>query len=303
MAHMPKFQPAPEERAYREDTLDAYNRGVERAIAVMHQRLGDELTVDDLADAAFMSRHHFTRVFSKVTGVSPGRFLAAVRMQEAKRLLLQTDRSVTNVSLDVGYNSLGTFTRIFSDFVCLPPLRFRKLSRPLLQLTLDEVTRFLPPNRVHSSNASLCGEVVCASPLALVIVAMFPTAIPRSQPIECDCLTDSLRFSFSRTAPHDTHIFAAGLPPEATMEDAVLASHSRIQVGLRQLAECVPRNRLSLELRPRRVTEPPVVIAFPLLFAESLLVNRMSNLREETRLPQWYTPSTIHQSDFLGIVK
>ena len=64
---MPQFTVSTEDRVYREDTLHAYQRGVERAIQVMHARLGEPLTVDDLATVAFMSRHHFTRVFAKIT--------------------------------------------------------------------------------------------------------------------------------------------------------------------------------------------------------------------------------------------
>src|SRR5262245_42206499 len=106
-----------QDRVYREDTLSAYKRGVELAIATMRKSFGEPLTLDDLAHAAFMSRYHFVRTFAKITGVSPARFLAAIRMQEAKRLLLHSGRSITEISLDVGYNSLGTFTRIFSDLV------------------------------------------------------------------------------------------------------------------------------------------------------------------------------------------
>src|SRR5687768_12843565 len=102
---MAQFASPATERVYRDETLSAYERGVELSIQMMHKRLADSLTIDDLADAAFMSRCHFLRVFSKITGVSPGRFLAALRIQEAKRLLLHSNRRVTDVSLDVGYNS------------------------------------------------------------------------------------------------------------------------------------------------------------------------------------------------------
>ena len=63
-----------DDRVYREDTIDAYQRGVERAIEVMHARLGEPLTVDELAAAAFMSRYHFTRVFTRIMRSAPAAF-------------------------------------------------------------------------------------------------------------------------------------------------------------------------------------------------------------------------------------
>src|SRR5207237_652416 len=83
----------------------------------------------ELADSACMSAFHFSRVFSAVTGISPARFLAALRMAAAKRLLLASERRITEICMDVGYNSLGTFTTLFNEFVGIAPTRFRELGQ------------------------------------------------------------------------------------------------------------------------------------------------------------------------------
>ena len=268
---------AANQRVHREGTLEAYQHGVELSIQVMHNRLGDPLTVDDLADAAFMSRFHFTRVFSQVTHVSPGRFLAAVRMQEAKRLLLKTERSVTDVSLDVGYNSLGTFTRIFADFVGFPPVRYRQLSRSLLRLTLDQVARFLPSYHPGPKNAPITGDIVCQKQLTLVTVAMFSETIPRSHPIECVCLKESLQFSFNHKPRHGCHVYAVGLVQNATLEDAFLANHEKLLIGVAHLSSNIVSDSISFELRPKRIVEPPIVVAFPLFIADQYMNQALSN--------------------------
>src|SRR5437660_11978338 len=64
---------------------DVAERAVLRAIDAMRERLGEPLTVDDLARAAMFSKFHFTRLFQRLTGVSPGRFLSALRLQKAKQ--------------------------------------------------------------------------------------------------------------------------------------------------------------------------------------------------------------------------
>ncbi|WP_442814239.1 helix-turn-helix domain-containing protein [Streptomyces sp. NBC_00151] len=76
-----------------------------------------------------LSRFHFTRLFKEETGLTPGRFLAAVRIHEAERLIEKTSMSITEVSYAVGYNSLGSFTNYFTASVGVSPSRFRRLAR------------------------------------------------------------------------------------------------------------------------------------------------------------------------------
>lgn len=111
---------------------DSVEQAVERAIDTMRSNLSEQLTVDDMARAAMFSKFHFTRIFQRVTGISPGRFLSAIRLQEAKRLLTTTRLNVTDISLRVGYNSVGTFSTRFTKSVGLPPTTYRRMGASLL---------------------------------------------------------------------------------------------------------------------------------------------------------------------------
>src|SRR6266536_328180 len=102
-------------------------KAVERLIDTMRDNLSEQLTVDDMAHCALFSKFHFTRLFERITGVSPGRFLSALRLQEAKRLLTTTGLNVTDISLLVGYNSVGTFSTRFTKSVGLPPTTYRRM--------------------------------------------------------------------------------------------------------------------------------------------------------------------------------
>ncbi|AQS66336.1 helix-turn-helix transcriptional regulator [Streptomyces pactum] len=101
---------------------------VQRSIATMHHRFHEPLTLDDLARSAMVSKFYFLRVFSRVTGVTPGRFLSAVRLHEAKRLLRSTSLNVADISARVGYSSTGTFSRRFSESVGVSPTKYRCLA-------------------------------------------------------------------------------------------------------------------------------------------------------------------------------
>lgn len=102
---------------------------VEQAVRIIRERYAQPLSLDDIARAVLVSKFHLLREFSQVTGVTPGRFLSAVRIGEAKRLLRNSDLSVANISSAVGYSSTGSFTSRFTESVGIPPTRYRQLSR------------------------------------------------------------------------------------------------------------------------------------------------------------------------------
>jgi AraC-like DNA-binding protein len=104
------------------------DKSVERAIKFIRERYSQPLSLTDIAESAALSRFYFTRKFRHATGITPGRFLAAVRVHEAKRMLLNTSMTITDISFAVGYNSLGSFTNHFTDSVGVSPGRFRRVS-------------------------------------------------------------------------------------------------------------------------------------------------------------------------------
>jgi len=105
------------------------DNAVDKAIECIWERYSEPLTLTDIADSAMLSRFYFARLFRDVTGITPGRFLAAIRVYQAKRLLLSTTMSIADISFAVGYNSLGSFTNYFTASVGISPGRFRRLPR------------------------------------------------------------------------------------------------------------------------------------------------------------------------------
>jgi AraC family transcriptional regulator len=104
---------------------------VVRAIEAMKSGLDSPQPLTALARSGMFSRFYFHRIFREVTAMTPARFLAALRMAEARRLLLHTTMPVTKISARVGYRSLGTFTTQFGRLVGVSPARFREVVRSL----------------------------------------------------------------------------------------------------------------------------------------------------------------------------
>lgn len=107
----------------------ARNRLLLRARDAMDRGFAGELDVPALARAVSMSEAHFIRSFKEVFLETPHRYLQRRRVERAMFLLRQTDRSVTDICFDVGFNSLGSFSRIFKDIVGASPTTFRDGSR------------------------------------------------------------------------------------------------------------------------------------------------------------------------------
>jgi AraC-like DNA-binding protein len=107
------------------------NRRMLRARDAMDRRFAEPLDVSGLAAIAHLSPSQFSRVFRDTFGETPHRYLQRRRVERAMTLLRQTDRPVTNVAWDVGFASLGTFSRTFSAIVGCSPSEFRAAHGPV----------------------------------------------------------------------------------------------------------------------------------------------------------------------------
>ena len=101
------------------------NRRMLRARDEMDRRYAEPLDVPSLAALTHLSTSRFGKVFRDVFGETPHRYLQRRRVERAMALLRQTDRPVTQVAWDVGFASLGTFSRTFSAVVGCSPSEFR----------------------------------------------------------------------------------------------------------------------------------------------------------------------------------
>ena len=96
-----------------------------RAVSFIHDNLGTDLRLEDMAHQAAMSAYHFARAFKAETGSSPLQFVIAARMDAAKALLTTTRLPVAEIAHRVGYGDLSRFGRHFTARVGVTPKAFR----------------------------------------------------------------------------------------------------------------------------------------------------------------------------------
>jgi transcriptional regulator GlxA family with amidase domain len=102
------------------------NRLMLRARDVMDRDHRADLDIAALAKVACCSEAHFIRTFKTTFGETPHRYLQRRRIERAMFLLRTTDRNVTDICMTVGFSSLGTFGRTFTEIVGEPPGEYRK---------------------------------------------------------------------------------------------------------------------------------------------------------------------------------
>jgi AraC-like DNA-binding protein len=105
--------------------IEDRNRRMLRARDTMDRSFAQPLDVPTLARVAHVSPAHFSRQFRATFGESPHRYLQRRRVERAMELLRETDRAVTEVCFDVGFSSLGTFSRTFRAIVEESPSAYR----------------------------------------------------------------------------------------------------------------------------------------------------------------------------------
>jgi AraC-like DNA-binding protein len=121
------------ERSYPEHYVQSAKtlpeQHVEKIIRYIENHYDETITIGKLADELFLSKYYISRIFHQVTGQTIQHFILLKRINEARRLLLQTDLNVLQIAHQVGFSSQTYFSNAFKTFNGVPPLEFRKRMR------------------------------------------------------------------------------------------------------------------------------------------------------------------------------
>lgn len=115
------------------------------ALDYIREHYMNEFTVDTLADECHMSPTHFRRNFTQIMGQGPLSYLNDVRIQNADVLLRTTEMSILDISESVGFNSVSSFNRHFSELYGMPPLKWRKQTSYIRNQSVLKYTGWLVP--------------------------------------------------------------------------------------------------------------------------------------------------------------
>lgn len=130
------FSPSlPAENAERPAGLSP--RKLHDALRLIESSMHVQLKVADISAAALLSAFHFSRQFTKSTGMSPHAYLTARRIEKAKELLTQTELPIAQIALRVGYRTQAHLTGVFVKAVGMTPRRYRVANTVASQLVAE----------------------------------------------------------------------------------------------------------------------------------------------------------------------
>ena len=237
-------------------------RAVERAITAMHEHLGEQVTIDDMARAAMFSKFHFSRLFQRVTGVSPGRFLSALRIEEAKRLLLRTSTTVADIGHTVGYNSIGTFSSRFSSSVGVSPIAYRHLGGVVTTVPVADST-----GTGRATTVLGHAHGVPAPTLSPIFIGLFPGPIPEGPPVRYTVLRGPGSYTLPNVPEGTWFLAARTLCRRLEDCDEFYVGSS----GPVRTESGITARFTDIRLHPMRIVDPPHLLALPELTSEELL--------------------------------
>lgn len=261
-------------------TIESHRQAVERVILAMRDHLDEFMSLKDMAKIAYISHFQFNRIFHQITGIPPVQFLYALRLNTAKQLLLMTDRSVTDVCYEVGYNSLGTFTTRFTQLVGVSPRGLRRMADRInflpLESMLDKVSQghYLITRVPH-----VIGHINSATPVeGLIFVGLFQKRIPQGRPAGGTILTGPGSFCIGPVPPGRYYIFAAALHKARDLLSYLWPEPSDLLVGVSQAPITVrsglTNDVMEVTIRPLTLTDPPLLVSLPSLLADQSIAQR-----------------------------
>jgi AraC-like DNA-binding protein len=110
----------------------------------------EKIDLENISDEAYFSKFHFIRLFKKIYGKTPHRYLTFVRMEKATQLL-RTGKPPSEVCYAVGFESLSSFGSLFKRIVGVPPSTFFEEQQQMKIQILQTPLKFIPACFIYQS--------------------------------------------------------------------------------------------------------------------------------------------------------
>lgn len=107
---------------------------ISKIATYLNQHYQEELTLEKIAAQFYISPSYLSRIFKKITGFHFSEYVQAVRMREARRLLIESELKILHIAENVGFHSIAHFNKTFKKMTGISPTQFRKQNKHLSYL-------------------------------------------------------------------------------------------------------------------------------------------------------------------------
>ena len=243
---------------------------IDAVITYIHQNLHEPLSLAQIAAYVGYSPYHFSRMFKARVGLPPLYYASALRLQKAKDLLLHTNLSVRDIGMEIGQQSLGTFTTRFTEKVGVTPAYFRSLAEKTDRYVrlLQELSEWEAAVAIRGEDARVEGTVEAEVPFeGVILVGLFAKPIPEGLPLYGTLLPSVGSFCFSGVKPGVYYLLATSVSWGMGPVDVLLPTSTlRFRMIDPIVVERhVPVPPLRVTLPKPRLDDPPILISLPVL--------------------------------------
>jgi len=258
---------------------DSQRQAVEQAIAYMKSHLDQDITSEGLAAHVGYSPYHFTRVFKRITGISPRQYLSALRIESGKQELLQTRNPsfLVKVLPAIGFQSLGSFHTRFKQFVGLSPKKFQSHAETLTSHMNEWEHRKLElPASADAPPIVRCEIIAPSSFRGIIFAGLFPRPIPDQRPVAGTAMNqNSSSCVFTRVPPGTYYALATGIAWSLNPKDYFLLNQSLRGMYVRPvIVDEATDLSIAITLREPLPQDPPILVNLPQLLFEEIKRNK-----------------------------
>lgn len=119
--------------------MDSRKTSVEKAIEYIEKNLNETLDLYKIAKVAAYSPYHFSRIFKQVTGENIKDMIKRLRLAQSTRELIYQDSSITNIGLNIGYETPSSFNKVFKQIFKMNPSEYKKKTEENLQKSFQKL--------------------------------------------------------------------------------------------------------------------------------------------------------------------
>ncbi|KMK77735.1 helix-turn-helix domain-containing protein [Alkalihalobacillus pseudalcaliphilus] len=254
-----------------------YQKEVLEVIQYIKGNLHDSLELNKIAKHISYSPYHFSRLFKQETGLSPVYFVSSLRLQKAKELLMTTDLPVRDIGMEIGQQSLGTFTTRFSSSIGLTPAKFRHYARQRRENYLEQLSHLTTwQDEVVSprqESTAITGHIRANEPFhGVIFIGLFQKPIPEGMPIYGTLIQGTGSFTFQGVNSGVYYLLVTALSWDSLVTDIYLPYHT-LRARLKKpliVDDSVSLKPIQLTLRGPELDDPPILISLPLLMKRFL---------------------------------
>jgi AraC family transcriptional regulator len=258
---------------YSELVERTHRLAVGRVIGYMRSHFVEPISLKDLAKVAHCSPWHLDRIFADATGLTPMRYLSLLRIEMAKLLVINSNQRIIEIAYDVGYNSLGSFGKRFTELVGMSPRQLRKAAdRFDCQRWRDALedacsAQFYPSGIPSSMCGALSFDIDTADTDGWSFVAAVTSDYPCARPATCTVARVPGLFRLAPLPAGRYTIVAIAFPRNSDTRDILTQRASpRARIEDIRIAQRASPAGVDIVLHAPRMDDAPLTPSYAVLF-------------------------------------